>query len=389
MGGDCDDNEATTNPNAPDVCDGVDNNCSGDESDATGTTMFYLDLDQDGYGDAGTGVNACEAEEGYVADNTDCDDMMADVYPGADEVCDGVDNDCDGDADQADADFDSSSLITYYADQDQDGFGDDNSAVTDCTQPAGYVEIGGDCNDSRQDLDGDGVFDGAGINPDAVEVYYDGVDADCDGMSDFDQDGDGEDATGVCSDTQYGDERLCELAGACDGASADNEVDCIANGGTWEYNVWTGFGSGTDCNDMSAAVNTADLDGDGYSTCDGDCNEDSEVVTGWDGEQTVGYYTFPGAGFNDPDPTKVGTSDIDGDGYGGTSEIGCLDFYVFDSYGDGWNGNELEIYEDGVYVDSIANQNLDGVSYNGGSGESQMVNLLCVWWNRRIFSCVQ
>ena len=32
-----------------------------------------------------------------------------------------------------------------------------------------------------------------------------------------------------------------------------------------------------------------------------------------------------------------------------------------------WNG--LEIYEDGVYVDTIANQNLDGISYNSGLGK--------------------
>ena len=79
-------------------------------------------------------------------------------------------------------------MLTYYADQDQDGYGDEASAVLDCTQPAGYVAQGGDCNDSRQDLDGDGVFDGSAINPGATEVYYDGVDSNCDGMSDYDQD---------------------------------------------------------------------------------------------------------------------------------------------------------------------------------------------------------
>ena len=39
--------------------------------------------------------------------------------------------------------------ITYYADQDQDGYGDDN-AGTRRSQPAGYVTDGGDCNDSSR-----------------------------------------------------------------------------------------------------------------------------------------------------------------------------------------------------------------------------------------------
>ena len=36
--------------------------------------------------------------------------------------------------------------------------------------------------------------DNAAIHPGATEVYYDGVDQNCDGMSDFDQDGDGSDS---------------------------------------------------------------------------------------------------------------------------------------------------------------------------------------------------
>jgi photosystem II stability/assembly factor-like uncharacterized protein len=57
-------------------------------------TSWYADNDGDGYG-AGTAILACEAPAGTVADNTDCDDDDATVYPGAPELCDGIDNNCD------------------------------------------------------------------------------------------------------------------------------------------------------------------------------------------------------------------------------------------------------------------------------------------------------
>ena len=371
VGGDCNDGDDTFYPGAPDSCDGFDQNCSGDESDATGTTDFFLDADGDGFGDPAEVMTTCEQPDGYVTDNTDCDDMSVDVYTGAPELCDAIDNDCDGDVDQDDADFDSANLLTYYADQDQDGYGDDNATVLDCSQPAGYVTEGGDCNDSRQDLDGDGDFDGAAINPGMTEVYYDGIDSDCDGMNDYDQDGDGELAIGACSDGGYTDEAECVANGVCDNGFDDNEADCVGvNGAVWTYNQWTDFGvGGIDCDDTNANLNESDLDGDGYTTCGGDCNEDLTVI---DGFGTLGELTFPGAGYNEQDPTSCVT-DVDGDGYGGVATIGCLNFELFDSYGDGWNGNGLEVYEDGVYTETITNQNLDGISYNGGSGEFNLV----------------
>lgn len=37
---------------------------------------------------------------------------------------------------------------TFYADRDQDGFGDPNSTVFGCTAPVGYTSNAGDCDDS-------------------------------------------------------------------------------------------------------------------------------------------------------------------------------------------------------------------------------------------------
>lgn len=120
--GDCDDGDALINPDATEICDGVDNNCDGTVDEG------FADSDGDG-----------------SADCVDCAILDPTVYPGASEACDAKDNDCDGSpgADEVDADGD------------------------------GFMICDGDCDDTE-----------AEVNPGAREIRKNGIDDDCDGLID-------------------------------------------------------------------------------------------------------------------------------------------------------------------------------------------------------------
>lgn len=96
--GDCDDTDVNVNPAAEEICDGIDNNCSGeaDGADASDAQSWYLDGDGDGYGSPDDVVQSCDAIDGRQLDQSDCDDNNNTIYPDAPESCyDGVDSNCD------------------------------------------------------------------------------------------------------------------------------------------------------------------------------------------------------------------------------------------------------------------------------------------------------
>jgi len=173
-GDDCDDDNAAVNPGAQEVCNGIDDDCDSlvddDDSDVTGQTTFYRDADGDDYGNPAVSVQACDQPQGYVTDNTDCDDDNAAVNPGAQEVCNGIDDDCDDLVDDDDPDV--TGRTTFYRDADGDDYGNPAVSVQACQRPQGFVLDNTDCDD-----------DNAAVYPGAPELC-DGVDNDCDGKVD-------------------------------------------------------------------------------------------------------------------------------------------------------------------------------------------------------------
>ena len=69
-------------------------------ADCSSPNTYYLDADADGYGDPNNPISSCELNEGYVDNNSDCNDTDASINPGATEIEDGIDNDCDGEIDE-------------------------------------------------------------------------------------------------------------------------------------------------------------------------------------------------------------------------------------------------------------------------------------------------
>jgi len=251
-GDDCDDGNKLAFPENPEVCDGIDNDCDGAVDDGVGTT-YYPDADSDGYGDPASSITACDVPVGYVLDSTDCDDTNEKAYPGNVEVCDLADNDCDGDVDEG-------TQTTYYADVDEDGYGDPTGTQLACSLPTGYSEDDTDCDDAR-----------AETNPGAPELCN-GFDDDCDGDIDEDSAGDATNWYADADGDTYGDPNVFVTSCAPPAGYVADGTDCDdgradSNPGALEY--CNGFDDDCDGSvDEGSAVDATtwyyDADGDAY-----------------------------------------------------------------------------------------------------------------------------
>ena len=263
-----------------------------DPQDCPTELTWKIDKDGDGYW--GEEVSSCVRPENAVLFDSgmDCDDTNPDINPSAAEIKDGVDNDCDGIVDNVKVSLQvavsTCPVSTFYRDQDGDGYGDPAIFIERCPPaPSGYVELGGDCNDARAD-----------INPGADEICADGVDNDCDGVVDeasciagggaggeadvgggdvgdgvatvCDQDGDGFQAVGdTCGGNDCDDTNPDINPGASEmcGDNIDNDCDGKVDEGVSE--VCDGID-----NDCDGIIDEGfDQDGDGYTSCGGDCDD--------------------------------------------------------------------------------------------------------------------
>ncbi len=251
---DCDDADATAYPGAVEACDGVDNDCDGApgplEVDVdTDGWLACLDCDDDDYF-----ANLDDVDgDGYATCHDDCDDEDASINPGEVEVCDdGVDNDCDETTDETvDADLDGFTICdgdcddadeTVYAGAQElcDGLDNDCDPATDETVDAdgdGATTCQGDCDDTNADINGSADEVCNGLDDDCDDIVDDGFDADGDGYLDA--------ANADCEAAYPAEELDCDDADAaiyplatevcddgidnnCDGLTdGEDEVDCL------------------------------------------------------------------------------------------------------------------------------------------------------------------
>ncbi|AEI63528.1 putative metal-binding motif-containing protein [Corallococcus macrosporus] len=100
-GTDCDALRATAFPGAPELCNGLDDNCDGQKETGVVNRFWYLDHDRDTFGRNGPGTEACDPpSELHVEVTGDCDDERADIHPNIVEACNGLDDNCGGGIDE-------------------------------------------------------------------------------------------------------------------------------------------------------------------------------------------------------------------------------------------------------------------------------------------------
>lgn len=342
---DCADDDPGRNSDATELCNGVDDNCDGavDEGPPTDAGLWFADLDGDGFGDAGSMQLACEKPGGYSANDTDCDDVDGNSFPGAPETCDGVDDDCNGMIDDNATD-----AAVFYADADADGAGSSTHTVTACNAPEGYLADASDCDDSNP-----------AVSATATETCNT-IDDNCDGQID---ESSAVDASTWYADTDadgFGDATVSNVACVAPAGFVANTTDCddgnAANNPNTEE-IWyneidencdgndadrdlDGFLLGPDCNDDDPEINPLAVD-TWYDGIDSDCDGGSDFDLDGDGFDSE---TYGGSDCNDADATVfAGAEEIEGDGVENDCDLQNDHDRDDDGYdGEAWGGNDCD-----------------------------------------------
>jgi hypothetical protein len=294
---DCNDDNAAINPDAAEVCDGIDNDCNG-QTDENGANTYYQDYDGDGYGNSTVSTQVCSQPQGYVSNNTDCNDSDNKIYPGAIEICDGKINNCNNPGSP------DGSGESWYGSQTTCGVGTCSSTGQLTCSGGGQVNtcVSGSPTEIPE------------------QSCIDTLDNDCDGFTDADD--------SDCSDTDgdgvANDDDNCPTVPNTNQKNTDRENENLQ-----DYPAGDDFGDACDDND----------DNDGWS-------DDIEIKVGTD---PLNPNSFPADADNDgePDlldncPTTPNPGQQDGD-----TPDGIVSYWMFDE-GSGTIANDYTGTNDGM-----------------------------------------
>jgi hypothetical protein len=271
----------------PEVCDGIDNDCDGEEDEGLGTVSC-------GLGECQHEMEYCQ--EGKVA--------ICNPYLGvALEVCDGFDNDCDGLVDEDLA------AITC-------GLGECHQTISSCVEGEGQscdpkAGAGDEVCDGL-DNDCDGQYDeglgyktcGQGICLHTVPTCLDGQEQDCDpyeGLEEEVCDGLDNDCDGSTDPADTTDCTIYYFDGDSDSYGIADGSVCLCEASS----PYTAEEAG-DCNDDSASVNPG-ADEDCSTLVDDNCDEEVNESCSWTSCKAI-IEAIPAA------EDGLYTVDVDGDG---------------------------------------------------------------------------